>query len=266
MVDLRKPLTALTWLCLCASASGADGDDIAKKLANPVASLISLPIQVNYDDNYGPDDDGSVWTVNVQPVIPFSIAEDWNLISRTILPIIDQSDVPVKGRGESGIGDVVQSLFFSPSAPGPGGLIWGVGPVLLLPTASDDALGSEKWGLGPTGVVLKQNGPWTFGGLANHIESVAGDDDRDDISATFMQPFINYITKTKTSLFLNTESTYNWKTKDWSVPINVGANQMVKVGSQIMQLGIGARYWAESPDNGPEGWGLRMNIIFVFPK
>lgn len=169
-----------------------------------MASLISVPIQANYDKDTGPYEDGSVWRINIQPVIPFMLNDNWNLITRTILPVIDQSDVPVDGMGESGIGDIVQSFFFSPKKPTPRGMIWGIGPVIMLPTASDEMLGTEKWGIGPTGVALKQAGPWTYGALVNHIESFAGYDDRADISATFIQPFLTYITKTKTTFALNT--------------------------------------------------------------
>jgi hypothetical protein len=117
---------------------------LQKKLANPVASLISIPFQGNYDGNIGPKEEGSVWRINIQPVIPITLTENWNLISRTILPVIDQTDIPLAGMGESGIGDTVQSLFFSPATPTSRGLIWGVGPVFLLPTATDDALGGEN--------------------------------------------------------------------------------------------------------------------------
>ena len=243
-----------------------DEAELAKKLSNPVASLISVPIQANYDKDIGPDEDGSVWKINIQPVVPITLNEEWNLISRTILPIIDQEDIPAKGMGESGIGDIVQSLFFSPKAPTSGGLIWGAGPVFLIPTASDDALGGEKWGIGPTAVVLKQAGPWTYGALVNHIESFAGEDNRADISASFVQPFVSYITKTKTTIGLNTESTYDWESEQWSVPINLTVNQLLKVGPQIIQVGGGVRYWAESPENGPEGWGVRLQLTFLFPK
>lgn len=243
-----------------------DAAELAKKLANPIANLISVPLQYNYDENYGPNEEGSVSRLNIQPVVPLSLNEEWNLITRTIVPLIDQHDIPVEGQGESGLGDILASQFFSPKAPTSSGWIWGVGPVELLPTASDDALGGEKWGLGPTAVILKQMGPWTIGGLANHVWSVAGDDDRTDISATFLQPFVSYITKTKTTIGLNTESSYDWEGEEWSVPVNATVAQLLKIGPQIIQISVGARYWADSPDNGPDGWGARAQLTFLFPK
>jgi len=257
-----------------AGAGGAPAADqaaeLAKKLANPIAALISLPLQYNYDTDYGVQEDGSKQYINVQPVIPISISEEWNMISRTIMPLIDQHDIP-SGVDKSGLGDVVQSFFFSPKAPSSwGDIIWGAGPVALLPTASDEVLGGEKWGAGPTAVALKQSGPWTVGMLANHIWSFAGEDDRGDVNATFLQPFCGYITKTKTTLMMNTETTYNWEAKDssqaWSVPVNILVAQMFKIGGQIMQFQIGPRYWVGSPDAGPENWGIRAQLTFLFPK
>jgi len=251
---------------ISAPASGQDDAELARKLANPVASLISVPLQANYDSNIGADEEGSVWRINIQPVIPFRLTENWNLISRTILPIIDQKDVPVTGSGASGIGDIVQSFFFSPAKPTSRGVIWGVGPVLLIPSASDAALGGEKFGIGPSFVALKQNGRWTFGVLANHIISVAGESERSDINATFVQPFISYITSTKTTFSLSTEATFDWENDVSSVPINVNVAQLLKAGSQILQLGVGARYWAESPDGGPQNLGARVQLVLLFPK
>jgi hypothetical protein len=240
--------------------------ELAKKLANPIASLISVPLQYNYDEYGGSNDGASVSRLNIQPVIPFSLSDQWNVITRTIVPLIDQQDFPVDAMNESGLGDIVASQFFSPKAPTAAGWTWGVGPVELLPSASDDMLGGEKWGLGPTAVVLKQQGAWTVGMLANHIWSVAGDDDRADINATFLQPFVAYITKTKTTLTLQTESTYDWEDEEWSVPVIAQVSQMFKIGPQILQFGLGAKYWAESPDNGPEDWGFRAQLTFLFPK
>ncbi|MBW7469801.1 transporter [Marinobacter sp. F4218] len=265
MIHVRL-LPALAVGLLSTVVSAQDASDLAKQLANPIASLVSVPLQSNFDSNIGPADDGERYTLNIQPVIPFSLNEDWNLISRTILPVVDQSDIFPGAGSQSGLGDTVQSLFISPVNPTANGWIWGAGPVFLLPTATDDLLGTEKWGLGPTAVALKQSGPWTVGGLANHIWSVAGDDNRSDVSQSFVQPFMTYTTPKAFSLTLTADSVYNWKTSDWTIPVGVFAGQVFKVGSQIMQVGAGPRYYAESPDNGPEGWGARVNVVFLFPK
>lgn len=247
-------------------SADAAATDLAKQLANPIAALISVPFQVNFDENFGTGDEGAIMRINVQPVVPISISDDWNLISRTILPIVDQDDFPTPGVSEFGLGDTVQSLFFSPKAPTAGGWVWGAGPVLLLPTATDEVLGSEKWGIGPTAVALKQQGPWTYGALANHIESFAGKSARADISATFLQPFLSYVTPKQTTFGLNTESTYDWERNNWSIPINFSVSQLLRFGNQIVQVGAGVRYWVESPDTGAEGWGLRLNFVLLYPK
>jgi len=168
--------------------------------------------------------------------------------------------------GESGLGDILASQFFSPKEPTGRGWIWGVGPVWLLPTATEDALGGEKWGIGPTGVALKQQGPWTYGILFNHIWSFAGDSDRAGVNATFLQPFLSYITKTQTTFSLNTESTYDWENKAWSVPINLMVAQLLKIGRLPVQIAAGVRYWADAPETGPEDWGARIQLAFLFPK
>jgi hypothetical protein len=254
------------FLHLADPARAEDQAELAKKLANPISSLISVPIQVNYDQNMAQNQEGSQWKINIQPVIPFSMSENWNINTRTIVPLIDQDDIPVPGQGESGLGDITASQFFSPKALTAGGWTWGAGPVWLLPTATEDSLGTGKWGIGPTAVALKQSGPWTYGALFNHIWSFAGDDDRADVNSTFLQPFVAYVTKTHTTFSMNTESTYDWESEEWSVPINFMVKQMLKIGRQPVQIAAGVRYWVDSPEGSPEDWGARLEFTFLFPK
>nr|WP_245514868.1 transporter [Jiella endophytica] len=273
-------------MVLLPTAAHSQDTDLAKQLSNPIASLISVPFQFNFDDNIGLDDGGYRIVMNVQPVIPIALSDDLNLISRTILPITYQEDVvsavtipasmqggqfiPAQTFGPSGaqfgLGDTVQSLFLSPANPGPSGIIYGAGPVFLLPTATETLLGGDKWGAGPTAVALKQTGPWTYGVLANHIWSFAGADDRRDVSATFLQPFLSYTTSDAWTFALNTESTYDWVSEEWSVPVNFQISKLVTIGEQPISLQAGVRYWADSPPGGPEGFGARLGVTFLFPK
>ena len=189
MKIIRALQIALTFSSLAATVASLgqqSQQDLAKRLSNPVSSLISVPFQFNIDHDIGPDDAGDRMTLNFQPVVPLTLNDDWNVISRTILPVIDQQDIYPGAGDQFGLGDTVQSFFFSPKAPTVSGWIWGAGPVFLLPTGTDELLGSDQWGVGPTGVALKQVGSWTYGGLANHIWSVAGDDDRGDVNSTFL--------------------------------------------------------------------------------
>jgi hypothetical protein len=254
-----------------------DQAELAKATLNPVASLISVPIKIDYDQNIGPIEEGNKTTVTIQPVLPFSISEDWNVISRTLIPLITQHDIvpgvnsedgvaDIEGSGsEQGISDITQQFYFSPKAPTAGGWIWGVGPQFLLPTGSP-RMTASKWGVGPTFVVLKQEHGFTYGALANQTWSVSGNT-KPDVSVTYVQPFLSYTTKKFTSYTINTESTYNWKTIQWSVPVNLSVTQLLKLGGQPLTIQGGARYWADTPDGiGPKGWGLRVQITLLFPK
>jgi hypothetical protein len=251
------------------SGGGGAGDDakaqeaeLAKKLQNPVAALISVPIQNNWDFGIGPAN-AMKYTANIQPVVPISISEDWNLILRTILPVI-YAESPVKGGSDhSGLGDITQSFFLSPKAP-VGGWILGAGPVALWPTATDSALGAGQWGAGPTIVALRQEHGFTYGILANQIWSYAGWGSQ-NVNATFLQPFVSFTTKKFTTFAVNTESTYDWQGEQWTVPVNFMVQQLVKIGGHPVAFQVGYRYYADKPAGGPD-WGLRFAVTFLFPK
>ena len=221
-----------------------------------------MPVQSNFDFGIGPGD-GTKSTTNIQPVIPFGIYDDWIAISRTILPVIDQQGIALGGANNAfGLGDVTQSLFFSPKKSED--FIWGVGPAFLLPTATDSDLGLNKWGAGPTAVALKQQDGWTYGALANQIWSIAGSGDQ-TVNATYLQPFLSYSTKHATSFTLNAETTYNWQNSQWTVPINFMVAQVLKIHEQPVQVFAGARYYAETPTGGAD-WGLRFGFTLLIPK
>ena len=162
------------------------------------------------------------------------------------------------------MGDTIQNLFFSPKALWHG-WTWGAGPVFQFPTATDGLLGSEKWCMGPTAVVLKQEHGWTYGMLMNQFTSFAGNESRKDVNYIFLQPFLSYTLKSHTTFSVNSESTYNWKSQEWTVPLNLMVSQVVKIGKMPLQFQVGGRYYAETPDNGPT-WGLRFTVTFLFPS
>ena len=262
------------------SSESAEADKLAKQLANPISSLISVPFQANEDWGYGPTGNGYKFTLNIQPVVPLSISKDWNLIIRTIVPIVSQHDLfyfanvpknsPLQpqNRSQDGLSDTLQSFFFSPKKPGPFGLIWGIGPAFLYPTGTQDLLGSGTFSIGPTVVVLEQTGPWTIGALMNQLWSVVTEEHRSTLSQMFVQPFIAYTTKTHTTFTIDTESTANWNATSadgkWTVPVIFQISQILKIGKQPISLQIGGKYYADTPRYGPN-WGVRFALTLLYP-
>jgi len=237
--------------------------ELAKKLANPISDLVSVPFQFNWDQNVGPGDE-TRFVLNVQPVIPFSLNNDWNLIARIILPFVSQPALFDDGAPASGVSDVLTSFFFSPKA---GGVVWGVGPVVSLPSTSIPTLGTGKWSGGPTAVILKQAGPWTVGALWNQIWSFAGSSARSDVNQMFLQPFLAYQASRTVTLTVQSETTANWTVDDgrWTVPINVLLSKLSTFGvfPASYQLGVGA--YPVHPDVGPS-WRVRGAIVILLPR
>ncbi|HEX9047832.1 MAG TPA: transporter [Verrucomicrobiae bacterium] len=233
--------------------------DLAKDLQNPVADLISVPLENRFD--FGP---GTTlrYTLNIQPVVPFRLTENWMVVSRTILPVVyAESPVP-GGAALGGIGDITQSFFFAPKEP-TAGWIWGAGPVLRLPTATRNIFGEERWGAGPTAVALRQDGPWTYGALVNHVWSFAGWGP-ENVNTTYLQPFLAYTTDTLTTIGVGTETGYSWTQNQWTVPLDASVSQLVQFGKLPVEFGVGFRVYAERPDGGPN-WGMKFTMTFVFP-
>ena len=242
--------------------------ELQRKTQNPVSDLISLPFQNNTNFDFGPDNEEQN-ILNIQPVMPFRLNEDWNLISRTIIPLIQMPEL-IPGKGDQfGLGDTVQSLFLSPAKAGK--LIWGIGPVFQLPTSTNDVLGQDKWCAGPTGVILAMKGPTVFGVLANNVWSFASADntDKPQVNQMFLQPFFNYNFRKGWYLTSAPIITANWKAdhgEQWVVPVGGGGGKIFKIGKQAMNAQAQVFRYVESPSIGPDEWALRVQFQLLFPK
>jgi hypothetical protein len=261
---------------LFSQAEAQDETELAKQAQNPVADLISFPLQNNFNFDAG-SKERTVYVLNVQPVIPFHLTDDWNLITRWIIPIINQPSLFPGMSSAAGLGDINPSFFFSPAKAGD--FIWGIGPTFTLPTASDRLLGSGKWSMGPTGVVLKIAGPWVFGALMNNQWSVGGWGDR-NINAMLLQPFLNYNLPAGWYLSSAPIITANWQADKagsvWTVPVGGGIGKLFRLGqilplegSPLAKLPINTQLQAFANVAKPEfgaDWQLRFQIQFLFPR
>jgi len=257
-------ITLLSLSLAAVSFAQESAEELAKKLANPIASLISIPVQNNSDHGIG-NLEGSRNTLNIQPVIPMSLSPKLNLIARWVQPIISQYNITGVGEKQSGLADAVVSGFISPKE-GKNGFTWGAGPAFLLPIGTNDFLTGKKFGVGPTAVALKQTKGWTLGVLANQLWSVAGSDDRPDISQMFVQPFLIYNWKTGAGLGFNMEWTENWQAGTSVLWLNPTLAGITALGKQKVQLVVGPRFNLVAPESARARFGVRAAAIFLFPK
>jgi hypothetical protein len=239
--------------------------ELAKKLANPVANLISMPFQNNTDVGIGENHNGYKNTLNVQPVIPIKLSKKLNLITRYIIPVVSQKNITGESTSQAGLGDLNVSAFFSP-AEAKKGFVWGLGPVFLVPTATDELLGSKKFSIGPSALALLQIHGMTIGALVSQTWSVAGDEDRSDVNLLYVQPFFNFSWKSGAGVGLSAEISQNWESDNTSIFLIPAIQGITRLGKQIIQLQIGPRFQVVSPDKNGAVFGVRAQLSFVFPK
>jgi hypothetical protein len=238
--------------------------ELALELANPVSSLISVPFQNSTDLGIG-DYEGTRNILNIQPVIPVGISKSINLITRIILPVVAQQNITGLSQSESGLGDAVVSMFLNPAAS-KGGFTWGLGPVFLVPTATNDAFATKKFGTGPTGVALYQSGGSTVGGLVNQIWSVAGDENQGDVNQLYFQPFYSYNWESGAGLAADFEIVQNWKAKTTNIWFIPTISAVSSFGNQKVQFIMGPRISIAAPDNSKAKFGVRGQLVFLFPR
>ncbi len=244
-------------------------EELARAAQNPVADMISLPFQNNTNFNFGPQEKTQN-VLNIQPIIPFQVSQDWLVITRTILPVVSQPEFVPDGDREFGLGDTRFTAFLSPSNKKLwlGDWLWGAGPAVLLPTSSDDRLGPGEWGLGPSMVFLTMPGRWVIGSLFNNIWSINADSDQTRVNLFTWQPFINYNLDGGWYLVSAPIITANWEADSddtWTIPVGGGFGRIFPIGRQPVNVSLQSFYNVEKPDNiGPE-WSVRLTFQLLFP-
>lgn len=254
---------AIVPMSAAVNAQEPSAEDLAKAAQNPIASMISLPFQNNTNTNFGPEEKTQN-ILNIQPVWPFSVGENWNLITRTILPVMSQPALTPNGERTSGLGDISFSGFLSPKVAGK--WIWGAGGVALLPTG-DTELTADKWGLGPSFVALTFDGAWVYGGLINNIWSVSGSGNN-DVNLFTLQPFINYNLPGARYFTFAPIITANWEAdsgEQWTVPLGLGYGKIFKLGKLPVNGSMSLYHNVARPTNQAD-WQLRLQLQFMFPR
>jgi hypothetical protein len=266
-------VAVLAGAILCAAAAPASAQEklsateLAKLAQNPVGNLISLPFQNNTNLNFGPEK-GTQNILNIQPVIPIEVTPDWNVITRTILPVIWNPSLGPNDSSTTGTGDTTFTAFLSPAKPGK--LIWGAGPVVQIPTNSNAELGNKNWGLGPSFVVLHldKGDPWVYGVLVNNVWSLSSDERGGSYNNGLIQPFVNYNFEEGFYLTSSPIATVNWDApsgQKWTVPVGGGIGKIFHLGRLPVNTQLSAYYNVERPDNAAN-WQIRFQVQLMFPK
>lgn len=241
----------------------SNSNALATKLANPIASMVSLPLQYNYDQGIGTHK-GSRSLINFQPVIPFQITEEYELITRMVMPIISQSDISAKGEDQTFIGNSLFSFFLSPSAPVDGWVL-GLGVAVDAPTSTNSDIMLAQWSVGPTAIALHQKDGWTIGALANALYSVS-DTNKNEVKSAYIQPFVSYTTQAAVTYTIESETTYDWVNEKTDIPINFLIGKLFKVSDIPVQISGGVRYWAQSDITQADDFGLRMALTIILAE
>ncbi len=240
-------------------------EQMAKQAQNPIARLISVPVENDFNPQTGTDKEDS-YVLTFKPVVPFRLSKDWNVITRTIIPIIQVPDLAPGVNGTTGLGDVSLSLFLSPAKAGP--IIWGAGPIVSFPTATQDILGTKKLSVGPTVVVLRSQGHWLYGTLVYNLFSVAGPSARKDVNQMLMQPFVNYNLRKGWYLTSSPIITADWekqRAERWVVPVGGGVGKIVHF--ERLPVNIYSQFFRNAQySDGTTHWSARFQMQFLFPK
>lgn len=247
---------------IATTVSAVKAAGIAKNLANPIANMVAIPMQYNYDRGIGLGAAGHAQSVTLQPVVPFSLGGGNNLILRPIVNAAWQHNV--NGFSGTGIGNVQLETFFSPQPTS--SLIWGVGPYFISPSSGNGQFGSKQTGLGVSAVALTQAGPWTAGLLVVRSWAISGTDAYGTVNSLYTQPFVSYQTKGNWTFGMDLESSFNYDARRTASQLYVGVSKLVMAGDQPISFSIGPKYNVGSVPGGPEGWGARASVTFIFTK
>ena len=255
---------ALSCLAKAQEKPAAGAQELADKLSNPVSGLISVPIQGNLDYGIGPYN-GSKYTTNIQPVIPFKLTPKFNLITRYIVPVVDQRDISGEHNSEFGLSDATVTGFFTP-VDNKNGIIWAAGPAFLIPIGTDNFLSTRKWGLGHSALIFKQAKGLTYGFLMNQIWSIAGDKNRSDVNQMFLQPTFTKNYKSGAGIGLSAEITFNWEAATTTAALIPTISGITHLGKQTVSMAVGPRIPLGGPEGSKPDFGLRASLTLIFPK